>query len=68
MRAFCLLLTMVCFAIAIIHAQRWDLLGIEPSWDSGHNTQTWACAAGVAFAASFLPWGTRFRYWFGRTP
>jgi hypothetical protein len=67
LRSALLLISAVCFLIAVIHTRQYDLLWIEPSWDSGKNAATWAYIGGAVFAISFLPWGTRFRYWFSNT-
>lgn len=65
MRTFCLLLSMVSFAIALCYARRWDLLGIDPLHEPMKDMNTWFAVGGIALAASWLPWGTRLRYWMG---
>lgn len=58
-----LIASIVCFVLAIVHARQWDWFGIDHGWFSPRGMQTWALVGLICFAASFLPWGTRFRYW-----
>ena len=65
MRTLLLLASMACFLVAMILAGRWGWFWIDPN---PRLVPVWFAAAGFTFAGSFLPWGTRVRYWFGRTP
>jgi drug/metabolite transporter (DMT)-like permease len=63
MRVLLLLLSAVCFAIAVAYTRRWDVLWLDVSWNSDKDAQTWGYIGAAAFALSFLPWGTKVRYW-----
>lgn len=61
MRVILLTAAAVCFAIASVLASHLGLFGVD------HDMQlapVWGWAGAIWFAMSFLPWGTRLRYWF----